>query len=91
MVMTVDFYEAKTHLAELLERAAKGEEIVIAVAGKAMARLVPVLGVTGENPRKSGWGKDLLKGVDLDGLFDPALNKEIADEFYDGPLFPNQR
>jgi len=35
----VNIYEAKTHLSSLVERAAKGEEIVIAKAGMPMARL----------------------------------------------------
>jgi antitoxin (DNA-binding transcriptional repressor) of toxin-antitoxin stability system len=35
----VNIYEAKTHLSSLVERAAKGEEIVIAKAGKPIARL----------------------------------------------------
>lgn len=35
--------EAKTHLSRLVERAAAGEEIVIAKAGKPMAKLVPYL------------------------------------------------
>ena len=38
----VNLYEAKTHLSSLVERAAKGEEIVIAKAGKPMARLSPM-------------------------------------------------
>jgi prevent-host-death family protein len=37
-------YEAKTHLSDLIERAAAGEEIIIAKAGKAKVRLVPVAG-----------------------------------------------
>jgi prevent-host-death family protein len=36
----VNLYEAKTHLSSLVDRAAKGEEIVIAKAGKPMAKLV---------------------------------------------------
>jgi prevent-host-death family protein len=36
----INLYEAKSHLSELVERAAEGEEIVIAKAGKPMARLV---------------------------------------------------
>lgn len=36
----VNLYEAKTHLWELVERAARGEEIVIAKAGRPLARLV---------------------------------------------------
>ena len=38
---TVNLYEAKTRLSELVERAAAGEEIVIAKAGKPKVRLVP--------------------------------------------------
>lgn len=39
---TVNLYEAKTRLSALVERAAAGEEIVIAKNGVARARLVPV-------------------------------------------------
>lgn len=46
----VNLYEAKTQLSSLVERAAKGEEIVIAKAGKPMAKLSPM--VTEEAPRK---------------------------------------
>ncbi|MBV9386984.1 MAG: type II toxin-antitoxin system Phd/YefM family antitoxin [Chroococcidiopsidaceae cyanobacterium CP_BM_ER_R8_30] len=35
-------YEAKTHLPALLERVAKGEEIVITKHGTPIARLVPI-------------------------------------------------
>jgi len=38
---TVNLYQAKTHLSRLVERAAAGEEIVIAKAGKPKAKLVP--------------------------------------------------
>ena len=38
----VDLYEAKTQLSSLVERAAKGEEIIIAKAGKPVARLIPI-------------------------------------------------
>ena len=39
---SVGSYEAKTHLPALLERVAKGEEIVITKHGVPIARLVPV-------------------------------------------------
>jgi prevent-host-death family protein len=42
MSETLNLYEAKSHLSELVERAANGEEIIIAKAGKPMARLVPI-------------------------------------------------
>jgi len=38
----VNIHEAKTHLSRLLLRVAGGEEIVIARAGKPIARLVPI-------------------------------------------------
>lgn len=90
MATTVNIHEAKTHLSKLVERAAKGEEIIIAKAGKPMVRLVPLNGEHVETPRRAGWGKDLLKGVDVDALFDPALDKEIEDLFLNGPLFPDE-
>ena len=38
-MITVNIHEAKTHLSKLLERVMNGEEIVIAKAGKPIARL----------------------------------------------------
>jgi prevent-host-death family protein len=38
--MQVNIHEAKTHLSRLVDRAAAGEEIVIARAGKPVAKLV---------------------------------------------------
>jgi prevent-host-death family protein len=39
---TVNIHAAKTHLSTLVEQAAAGEEIIIAKAGKPVARLVPI-------------------------------------------------
>jgi len=39
---TVNIHEAKTHFSRLVDAAAKGEEIIIAKAGKPTARLVPM-------------------------------------------------
>jgi prevent-host-death family protein len=41
---TINIHAAKTHLSRLVEQAAAGEEIVIAKAGKPMARLAPLSG-----------------------------------------------
>ena len=38
---SVGAYEAKTHLAQLLDRVARGEEILITRNGRPVARLVP--------------------------------------------------
>ena len=46
----VNVHEAKTQLSRILDRVAKGEEIVIAKAGRPVAKLVPIPG----KPRKPG-------------------------------------
>jgi prevent-host-death family protein len=38
----VSLYEAKTHLSSLVDRAAAGEEVIIAKNGVPMAKLVPI-------------------------------------------------
>jgi prevent-host-death family protein len=37
-----NIYEAKTHLSQLIDRVAKGEEILIAKSGVPLAKLVPL-------------------------------------------------
>lgn len=54
----INLYEAKSHLSELVARAAAGEEIVIAKAGKPMARLVPIAKTGGR--RSKAFGKNLM-------------------------------
>ena len=64
----VNLYDAKTHLSDLVERAALGEEIVIAKSGRPRARLVPLAGRT--EPRRPG----ALKGAIVIGKdFDEPL------------------
>jgi prevent-host-death family protein len=55
-VGSINLYEAKTNLSQLVERAAAGEEIIIAKAGRPLARLMPL--ATPRGPRKLG----LLRG-----------------------------
>ena len=42
MANTVNIHEAKTHLSRLIDEVAAGAEIIIAKAGKPMARLSPI-------------------------------------------------
>lgn len=73
---TVNLYEAKTQLSRLVERAAAGEEVVIAKAGKPMARLVPL--ERSAAPRKpGGWEGRVVVSDD----FDAPLPDEILDAF----------
>lgn len=41
-MLTVNIHQAKTHLSRFVEQAAAGEEIIIAKAGKPLAKLVPL-------------------------------------------------
>ncbi|MDA8334888.1 MAG: type II toxin-antitoxin system Phd/YefM family antitoxin [Peptococcaceae bacterium] len=43
MVLQVNVHEAKTHFSKLLIKAREGQEIVIAKAGRPVARLVPIV------------------------------------------------
>ena len=61
----VNLYQAKTSLSQLVERAAAGEEIIIAKAGKPKARLVP-LGPRAEPRRPGGWEGKVWVAEDFD-------------------------
>jgi antitoxin (DNA-binding transcriptional repressor) of toxin-antitoxin stability system len=52
----INIHHAKTHLSQIIEDVANGNEVLIAKGGRAMARLVP-LG-RDDSPRRPG----LLKG-----------------------------
>ena len=52
MSEAINIHQAKTHLSKLLERVAAGEEVVIAKAGKPVAKLVPYAGLA--QPRVPG-------------------------------------
>jgi len=72
----VNIHEAKTHLSRLVEDAARGDEIVIAKAGKPVARLVAVNGA--HTPRRRG----LLEGkFKVPDDFDAPLPEDILDLF----------
>lgn len=74
---SVNIHEAKTHLSRLVERVEAGEEIVIARAGRPVARLVPYRSQT--TPRVPGrWRGQIRIASDFD-----AVNDEIARSFED--------
>ena len=76
MVETVSLYDAKTHLSQLVERAAKGEEIVICKNGTPTARLMP-LPSRGERRKPAG----ALGNVTIGPDFDAPLPDELLSEF----------
>jgi prevent-host-death family protein len=75
--MEVNVHEAKTHLSKLLERVALGEEVVIAKAGKPVAKLVAFC----TEPKTRILGSAKGEFVVPDDFNDP-LPKEIEDLFY---------
>jgi prevent-host-death family protein len=76
--MEVNIHEAKTHLSRLLERVALGEEVIIAKAGKPVAKLVPLNGRSKKRLLGSAKGEFTVP----DDFNDP-LPKEIEDLFWE--------
>ena len=73
---TVNIHEAKTHLSRLLGRVASGEEIVIAKAGRPVAKLSPVLAAVESRKPGSAKGRFAVK----DEFFEP-LPEDLIGEF----------
>ncbi|MEX2598287.1 MAG: type II toxin-antitoxin system Phd/YefM family antitoxin [Dehalococcoidia bacterium] len=48
MTIELNIHEAKTHLSKLLQQVSEGQEIVIAKAGRPIARLVPFSSRSGQ-------------------------------------------
>jgi prevent-host-death family protein len=76
--MEVDIHEAKTRLSGLLERVAMGEEVIIAKAGKPVAKIVPLE----KRPKNRILGSARGEFTVPDDLNDP-LPVEIEDLFYE--------
>lgn len=69
----VNIYEAKTHFSKLVEGVLHGNEVLIAMAGKPVAKLVPI-----SKERRFG----LLKGkIKIAKDFDAPLPNEFLDDF----------
>ena len=81
----INVHQAKTHLSRLLERVARGEEIVIAKAGKPVARLVPIDGTLREPRRLGALKGQIWLAEDWDS---DEVNEAIARDFYESEIFP---
>jgi len=69
-VTEVNIHEAKTHLSRLLERVQQGEEVIIAKAGKPIAKLVKI---EPKSKRVLGSGVGTIK-------FKPGWDAPLTDE-----------
>jgi prevent-host-death family protein len=75
---TVNVHAAKTHFSRLVDEAAAGEEIVIAKAGKPVAKLVPLTSPHDRPKRRLG----ILAGVAaIPPDFDAPLPDHVIDAF----------
>ena len=72
---TVNMHEAKTHFSKLVDSVRQGNEIVIAMAGKPVARLTPI-------EKKSKRRPGALKGkIKIAKDFDDPLSEDILSDF----------
>lgn len=79
-----NIHEAKTHLSRLVDRAAAGEEIIIARAGKPIAKLVPYKAPVGR--RELGhWTGLTWIAPDFD-----ETDEETIRLFEESEVFPNE-
>jgi prevent-host-death family protein len=72
--MTINVYAAKTQLSHLIDEAAAGKEIIIARAGRPVAKLVPLR----KQKRRLGMLAGKLK---IPANFDAPLPKSAVDLF----------
>ena len=76
MATVINIHEAKTHLSKIIDEVAAGGEVIIAKAGKPMARIVPLTGMV--RPKKFG----LLKGkIKVPDDFNKPLEDSELSEF----------
>lgn len=74
---TFNIHEAKTHFSKLVDSVMQGNEIVIAKAGKAAVKLVPI-----SSPRKPKLRLGVLKGkIRIAGDFDAPLADDVLAGF----------
>jgi prevent-host-death family protein len=79
-MVEVNVHTAKTHLSRLLVRVAAGEEVVIARAGKPVARLVPFRKLRGKRPLGIDKGR-----YQVPDDFDAALPEDLLAAFEGEP------
>ncbi|MBI3583837.1 MAG: type II toxin-antitoxin system Phd/YefM family antitoxin [Nitrospinae bacterium] len=75
---TVNIHEAKTHLSAILKRVESGEDVLIARAGKPIARVSPIPASSGK--RQPGSAKGKGKIIMTQAFMEP-LPENILKEF----------
>jgi prevent-host-death family protein len=81
-MVSFNIYEAKTQLSKLIRRVRAGQEVIIADAGRPVAKLVPI-----EPPKTARvLGTDRGKIWVAPDAFDPLAGEDLAA--WGGALFP---
>lgn len=76
MAIIVNIHQAKTNFLKLVDAAAQGDEIIIAKAGKPIAKLVPITLL--KSKRKPG----RLKGkIHISADFDESMPENLLQQF----------
>jgi prevent-host-death family protein len=83
--MQINVHEAKTKLSALIASVENGDEVILARAGKPVARIVPYV------KKRGGMALGLASGSAFnipaaDTL--AAMDREIEDSFYESSVFP---
>ncbi len=78
-----NIYDAKTHLSSLIEKVCSGEEVVIARAGKPVARLLPMQEPASRERRsiRDSFGANHGDWGDVDAILSQPLSEEEQRAF----------
>lgn len=77
MSTVVNIYEAKTRLSSLLASVEAGEDVVIARAGRPVARLVAIVAPSGKRPGRGSARGQITMSSDFDAPL-PDLEEAIV-------------
>lgn len=83
-MLIINIHEVKTHFSRLIDRAAAGEEIIIAKAGKPIAKLVPLHNLPSSRSLGIFQGK-----LNVPEDFDAALPGDVASQFQNEVIEPS--
>ena len=72
---TVNIHEAKTHLSAILKRVESGEEVLIAKAGRPIARVSPATAVSRKRQPGSAKGKIIMTQAFMEPLPEAILKE----------------
>lgn len=78
--MITNLREAKSNLSQLVQLAAKGEEIVITVRGRPVARLTGIVPKEAQGVARTEWANELLTAAEAARV---GPHKSTSQEFWD--------